>query len=185
MLCEKCGKEIHSGATYCEFCGHENAQVADACAFDAHEAHPGEVAKPENVIAGIVGALLGAVLGGASIVILGQLGYVASISGLLLAICTLKGYELLGGRLSTKGIVVSILLMLVTPYLADRINWAIEIIKVFDQVSFAEAFDAVPEIIELSGVQSEYIKELLMVYGFAALGAVSTLVKVFKNKKTN
>ena len=184
MLCEKCGKEIHSSATYCEFCGHENAQVADACAFDAHEAHPGEVRKPENVIAGIIGALLGAVLGGASIVLLGQLGYVASVSGLILAICTLKGYELLGGCLSTKGIVVSILLVLVTPYIADRINWTIEIMKVFNQVSFADAFGAVPEIIELSEAQGEYIKDLLMLYGFAALGAVSTLVQAFKNRKS-
>ena len=36
--------------------------------------------KQENMFTGIIGAVLGAVIGGASIVLLGQLGYVASIT---------------------------------------------------------------------------------------------------------
>ena len=56
----------------------------------------GEVRAPENVPMGMIGALLGAVLGGASIILFSQLGYIASISGVILAFCTLKGYELLG-----------------------------------------------------------------------------------------
>lgn len=47
--------------------------------------------KKENIVAGIVGALIGSLLGVLCIVILGQLGYVAALSGLVMVICTLKG----------------------------------------------------------------------------------------------
>lgn len=47
--------------------------------------------RTENVLGGIVGALLGSLLGVASIVIFSQLGYVAVVSGIIMAICTLKG----------------------------------------------------------------------------------------------
>lgn len=113
---------------------------------------------------------------------LGQLGYVASVSGLILAVCTLKGYELLGGQLSTKGIVISILLILVTPYLADRINWALVIMEEFD-VNFATAFPAVHDVIEAADVVGAYVKDLLMLYLFAALGAGSSIHQAIKTKK--
>ena len=57
---------------------------------------PAELKAPENVPMGLLGALVGAALGGASIILLSQLGYIASISGVILAFCTLKGYQLLG-----------------------------------------------------------------------------------------
>ena len=53
---------------------------------------PMEVKKRENVLAGIVGAFLGSLIGVACIVIVGQMGYVASICGLVMAVCSLKGY---------------------------------------------------------------------------------------------
>ena len=51
-----------------------------------------EEKKRENVPAGIVGAFLGSLIGVACAVLIGQLGYVASISGLVMAVCALKGY---------------------------------------------------------------------------------------------
>ena len=63
--------------------------------------------RQENVVAGLVGAFLGALLGVVCTVVIGQLGYVASLSGLIMAVGALKGYELLGGRLSKKGAVIS------------------------------------------------------------------------------
>ena len=63
--------------------------------------------KRENIAAGIVGAFLGTLLGVVCIVIIDQMGYVASVSGFVMAICALKGYELLGGTLSKKGAVIS------------------------------------------------------------------------------
>ena len=140
--------------------------------------------KHENVFTGIIGAFLGACIGGAAIVLLNQLGYIASISGLILAVCTLKGYELLGGKRSTTGIIISIVLMLIMPYLADRISWALEIVEVFAEegVTFAAAFASVHEIVELNALTVDYFKGLGMVYLFTAIGAIGTLRNAFVKK---
>lgn len=139
--------------------------------------------KPENVLAGIVGALLGSVLGAACIVLLEQLGYVAALSGIVLAICTLKGYELLSGRLSTRGIVIACVLMLVMTYVGDRLDWAITVAKYFE-VSFTDAYRAIPYLIQEEAIEAgDYIGNLLQLYLFTLIGAVPTIIGSLKNRK--
>ena len=55
-----------------------------------------------NIVGGIVGALLGSVLGVVVWVLIYQLGYISGIAGLVMVICALKGYELLGGHISNR-----------------------------------------------------------------------------------
>lgn len=137
--------------------------------------------KQENMFTGIVGAVLGAVIGGAAIVLLGQIGIVAAIAGLILAVCTLKGYELLGKSRGTVGTILCVLLMLLTPYIADRISWALIIVRDLE-VDFATAFASVHEVVELAELTGDYIKDLVLVYVFTALGAFGTLKSAFKKK---
>lgn len=146
---------------------------------------PVVVQKPENVLTGIVGAVIGAVLGGASIILLSQLGYVAAISGVILAVCTLKGYELLGGQLTTRGIIISCVLMAITPYIADRIDWAIVIAQTFadEGVTLGMAFAAVHDVIAENDMVGDYFTSLGMVYLFVVLGAFGTLKGLFNKKK--
>lgn len=171
MNCTKCGQEILDTATFCEHCG---AEVKPA------EAVTGEVKKPENVMTGIVGALIGAAIGGASIVLLSQMDVIASISGIILAVCTMKGYELLGGRMTKKGIVISVLLMLAMPYLADRIDWAIRIMNQAQSEglawTFGESFQVIPQMIEAGIIEEEtYVANLVQLYLFTGIGVVATL----------
>lgn len=194
MICKKCGKEIHDSATMCEYCGHsvrQDAPVQTAVpAVPAAEEVPIPTAapevkpqKPEKVAGGIVGAVIGALIGAASIILLSQMGYVASISGFVLAFCTLKGYELLGGQLSKKGVVVCIILTVITPYIADRASWAIAFAQAFsgEGISFLDWFLSIDGLIADGWIDSgEYIKNLLMLYGFAALGAFSLLRNAIK-----
>lgn len=167
MNSTKCGNPLPEGTERC-----------DSCGFPVKSAE-----KRENMVTGIVGALIGALLGAGSIILLSQLGYIASISGLILAVCTLKGYELLGGKLSGKGIAISVVLMLLTPYIADRIDWAIVLMQEFADygVNFAEAFALIPELLADGSIEmGMYLKNLLMIYGFALLGAFSTLRTTLK-----
>lgn len=165
MNCKKCGKELPDSVTICDVCGAEQG-------------------KSENVMTGVVGALIGAVLGGASIILLSQLGFVASISGVILAVCTLKGYELLGGRLSKRGIVISCVLMAVMPYIADRLDWAIVIAQTFadEGVTLGMAFAAVHNVIAENDMVADYFSSLAMVYLFVVIGAFGTLKGLFKKK---
>ena len=181
MNCPHCGAEAPEFAVFCSSCGASLSTEQESPVSEA----PVILKKQENMLTGIVGALLGAAIGAGAIILLGQLGFVASISGFILAVCTLKGYELLGGKLTTKGTIISLILLLITPYIADRLDWAILITKEFSSegVTFGQAFAAVPGLIEEGAiVKGDYIKNLLLLYGFTLLGAFSTFKGVFKKK---
>ncbi|MBQ3864642.1 MAG: hypothetical protein II781_02260 [Clostridia bacterium] len=138
---------------------------------------------PENVPAGIVGALGGAIIGAVVVVLMGQLGFVSALSGLIAAVCSLKGYELLAKKLSIKGIIISCVLMLVMLYIGNRVDWAIAVSKAFN-VDFFSAFRGIPELVKQEAeVRAEYIKNLVMVILFALLGAVPTILTAIKNQK--
>ena len=138
--------------------------------------------KQENMLAGIAGALIGGIIGGAAIVLVGQLGLISAISGVILAFCTLKGYELLGKKLSKRGMLVCILIMLAVPYLADRVSWALEIVREFEWM-FGDAFLYVHDVIGEFGAEADYWKELLFVYAFTALGAYTIIKQTLKKAR--
>lgn len=110
--CELCGEMKETGAAYvagnaiclCDECYDKATQ--NAAAYTANEKN-----KKENLVGGVVGALIGSLLGAASIILLSQLGYVAAISGVIMAVCALKGYELLGGKLTKKGVIISVVII--------------------------------------------------------------------------
>lgn len=149
-----------------------------------------EAETPENVAAGVVGALGGALLGALVVVIMGQLGYVSALSGLVAAICALKGYELLAKKMSVKGAIIACVAMAVMLYVGHRANVAIEVLKAFREIGetdldFFKVFRAIPALVKSdSELMGEYLKELFMVYLFALLGAVPTVIKSIKGQKT-
>lgn len=190
MLCPKCGKEIHESASMCEFCGSSLQPVSPVSAGLTQE-------KPENFVAGLVGAFLGSLLGAGCIILLDQVGYVASLSGVILSICTLKGYEMLGGKLSKKGVIACLVLMVLMPYLANQLSTAISFMNYAkssgDFVSLGEAFAAVPALISANGYDTElynytldstpYYSGLAMVYLFTVLGGFSTAWSALKGSR--
>lgn len=140
-----------------------------------------EQRKQENVIAGIVGAFLGSLIGVVCTVVIGQLGYVASVSGLVMAVCALKGYEMLGGTLSKKGAVISGLLILVMTYLAHQMDWAVSAASALE-MGVLECFRAIPYFREIGVIDSgSYWGGLVMLYLFTLLGAVPTIGNGLKN----
>lgn len=175
MNCPKCGALLVENARFCGSCGYNLAAANET---------PAEEQKPENVFAGFIGALIGAALGGGVIILMSRLGYVASLSGVAIAVSVLEGYDLFGGRPPAKGLILCIALMLITPYIADRIDWAIVVSREFasDGVTFGQAFAMIPELVG-NGIDSlEYTKHLLFLYGFAALGAFGTIKGLFQKK---
>ena len=131
--------------------------------------------------------LLGSLLGVACIVLLGQLGYVAAVSGIVMAICTMKGYELLGGRFSTVGLVVSIVLMLGMTYVGYQLDWSIAVyneLKDYYELSLLDCFRMIPEMLRQEIIDSStYIGELVKLYAFTLLGAIPTAISSMRSRK--
>lgn len=181
--CQSCGTEATSA---CYVSGGYMHLCPDCYAKMQHNSAMAASAKEnknENVIAGVVGALLGSLVGVLSIIIFSQLGYIAILSGIIMAICTLKGYELLAGKLTKKGIIISVLVMIIMTYVGDRLDWAIVVMNTFD-VPFTLSYQIVPELLYEEVIDmATYVGNLVMQYLFVLLGAVPTVINSLRNNK--
>lgn len=175
MNCNHCGTTLPEGVSVCTVCGTP---------VQAATAGPEILPVRENVMLGVLGALIGALLGGASIILFSRLGYIASLSGVLIAFATLKGYELLGKGMSKVGLVICFALMVVTPFAAYNLDlllqchaeWKVFGLTMRDSVTLL--LELLQEDAELLG---SYLKELGMIYLFMILGAFSIVRNALKN----
>ena len=176
MNCNHCGTTLPNGANVCPVCGTPVQTSA---------VNTAELPARENVAMGTLGALIGAVLGGASIILLSRLGYIASLSGVLIAFATLKGYELLGKGLSKKGLIICFVLMLVTPFAAYNLDVLLqchEEWKAFG-LTLGDSAELMLEVLEEdSEALGIYLKELGMLYLFMVLGAFGIVKNALNGK---
>ena len=126
--------------------------------------------QKENVLLGAVGALLGALIGGAVALFIARLGYVAMVAGIVLGICTIKGYEILGRKVSRKGIVISSIWMVITVFLVNQIDLAMEVVAKLG-VEFPFAFRVVNQLIFSGDFPDNYFYNLAMLAVFTLVGA--------------
>lgn len=183
----------------CQDCGTEGTEsfynvsgVPTICCDDCFRKHSDLIMaseqakeeKQENVVTGLVGGLLGSLLGVGAIILFGQLGYVSALSGIIMAVCSLKGYELLGGKLTNKGIIGTAIVMIVMVYFGTRLDWSISLANFFQEMNFLMAFRMLPDLIREGYIEaSVYYWDLALVYIFTALGAIPTIIGMRKNKK--
>ncbi len=134
--------------------------------------------EESNPLTGAVGALIGSLLGVLAIVILGQIGYVAVVSGVVMGFGTLVGYSMLGGSLDLKGIIISVIIMIIMIFVANRMNWAFYVIRAVPEVGFFRAFFRFGEVVSQNAeIASKYHESLFADYLFCALGAFSYMKK--------
>ena len=142
------------------------------------QAKADQAAAPGNLAAGIVGALLFSLVGVALWVLVNRLGYIAAICGLVLMVCTFKGYEFFGKKMDMTGIVVCILVALFMGLVSQYICIGMDIYDAFRydfDITIMDALRAVPSFmldpeLELMGA---YAPDLLMGYLFMAAGSFS------------
>lgn len=186
--CSICGQTaeisgFRAGADYMHLCPECEGRVRGNYLNQAQK----QKAKKENVVGGIVGALLGSLLGVLSIVLLSQLGYVAALSGVIMAVGVLKGYELLGGKLTKKGIVIGVIVMLIMTYVGDRVDWAILVSKELSyyNVTVFDCYRAIPGLVAEGDIDlTSYVGNLVLLYVFLLLGAVPTVISSAKEQRT-
>lgn len=183
--CSVCGKEDAVSAWQAE--GLYRHLCAD-CEASMRQKYAGMKPKNENVMAGIVGALLGSLLGVLCIVLMSRLGYVAAVSGAVMALGVLKGYERLSGRLTKKGVAICVAVMLLMTYLGDRLDWAILLYREGGGAEAGynvfECYRMIPMMIAEGIIEkTEYIGNMLYIYMFLLVGAIPTIRRRVKAKQ--
>ncbi len=187
--CANCGKE--DDLSLCQI----NGACVQLCG-DCYHASVSSMSAEEqqaklrkgNMVTGIVGALIGALIGGVLWVLVAQLGYIAGIIGLVTAVLALKGYELLGGKIDKLGIVITMIIIVLALFAANYMSlaWAIhsEFSKIYD-ITFFDAFQAVPDFLSEGEIMGAFIKDLLIGYVFTAAVSVPVIRNMYNrsNKK--
>ncbi len=178
MNCGHCGTPLPEGAVSCTVCGTP-VPVGEREEYV-------ELKQPERVGLGVLGALVGAILGGASIVLFNLMGIIAALSGVLIAFFTLKGYELMAKKLSKKGIIICVVLMILSVLVADWVVWALAMMETFPEygLTFMDCMQYVPQMLmDGSIAMSDYLGNLGMLYLFVTMGAFGTVKNAIGRKK--
>lgn len=145
----------------------------------------------ENVLAGIVGAFLFSLAGAVIYFLLNMIGYVASISGLVGAVCAVKGYAIFSKKESKKGIViatiVSLLVMVFAWYLCvgydiyDAYKMGFEMGEIDFTITFLDAVRAIPVFLEDAEIAGTCYRNLALGMFFCLLGCASFVINKFRN----
>lgn len=147
----------------------------------------------ENVLAGIVGAFLFSLAGGALWFGLYLIGFIAAISGLVGAICAIKGYSVFAKKESVKGIVISVVISLLVMVIAWYFCLAYDIYTVHQEwfaageidytYTFVESVRVAPLFLEEPEIRIAYLKDLGLGILFCIIGGGSYVVNKIKNAK--
>lgn len=140
-----------------------------------------QVRPRENVPLGAMGAFVGSLLGVACIVLGCRTSYVSIVSGVVMSMCTLKGYEMLGGRLGKAGAVISALMILVMTYFANDLCATFEIMDAVDDIGFFEAYQNIDAYVEAKVVDGHW-GQLLFLYLLDLAGATPMMFSHFKKR---
>lgn len=187
--CSRCGQDarvssFRLGSNYQHLCMACEADTRSRLASQKQKRR-----RKENVVFGVVGVLLGALPGMAAYAWALQSGLFQMIlAGAAMALCILKGYELLGGRLTKKAVAIGSVVMLPIIYLVHRLMWAAWLYSKRDvlmfRLNFWQCFMKIPMMISRGVIDWRAYIGVLVKFCLALLmGAVPTIVYLFKRNK--
>lgn len=154
--------------------------------FDEQPQESGAIEKTsqENFGMGVLGAFLGSLVGVVVIIVLSRLGIIAAVSGLVMSLAALKGYEKLGGVLTKRGVVVAVVLIVVMTFVADWVDWGIVVAEAFN-MDLVEAVLTLPAVMDAGLIDmGSYLGNLAMLYVFVAVGAVAVIASALRPAKS-
>lgn len=143
--------------------------------------------KNVNLPLGIVGAFIGSLIGVIVWVIIYKLGFIAGISGFVMAVCCYKGYELLGGRIDKKGVWIALIIAIIMLAVAEMVCLGLEIYDVYSyyyDLSIFDSMSLVPEFLKESEIMGSVIQDLLFGYVFMIAASFSYIRSVLKTAST-
>lgn len=149
----------------------------------------------ENVVAGIVGAFLFSLAGGVLWFVLYLFGFIAGISGLVGAVCAIKGYSVFSKKESVKGIVISVIIALLVMVLAWYLCLAYDVWDIhnywYEQgdidytITYFEAVQASGYYLEDPEIGPAYLGDLGIGLLFCIIGGGSYVVNKIKSVRAS
>ena len=159
----------------CDSCYEEKVSLVEQNKITQKE-------KKSNVVTGLVGGLFGSLIGVLAWVIIFKLGYIAAISGIIMVVCVMKGYELMGGKMNALGAVLCFVISIGMIYVAHRLAWSIVIAEELTSYGVSYYFRNLNGILDLLDGWAEFMKGLVYGIIFMVIGGVSILHSAYKER---
>ena len=166
-----------------------HALLCEDCARKAMNDLEADKAGKGNYIQGFLASLAGAIIGSFFWIVIGALGFVASIAGFAIAWCAFTGYAFAKGKLTKKGIVLNVVAIVIAFIFAQYAGLFIDFLKEVESVkghpilALRVFLLITPEMLS----DGEFVKELLPNIGlgllFAFLGTYRMIANNFKTAK--
>ena len=149
----------------------------------------------ENVIAGIGGAFLFSLAGGAVWFGLYMAGFIAAFSGIVGVICAFKGYSIFSKKESMKGLVISTVMALIVIIAAWYLCLSYDVYQAYQEwfeigeidftLTYSESVQIAYMFLEDPAVATGYLADLGLGLVFCIIGAGSYVVNMAKKIKAN
>lgn len=183
QCCRFCGEE--KDVEVCSINGTLNLMCSEC--FSKVEITQ-EPVKKVNTPLGILGALVGSLIGIIAWVVIYKLGYIAGITGFIMAFGCFKGYQMLGGRMDKKGVWISLGISIVMLAVAEMISLGLEIYTVYGEyvsLSLIDAFRLLPYMLGEGEVLGAVVEDLLFGYVFMALASFTFVKNAYMSSSTD
>lgn len=137
----------------------------------------------EKIGRGIIGAILGSLIGVILIIVISHFGYIASISGFVLGIGAVKGYQYFAKGFSVKGLFVVLFVMIAMTYLAHQLSYAIPLADYVEE-PILDTFISIPELLTEDLLDKGiYFGDFFKLLIYTLLGGIGTLFSEFRRIK--
>ena len=189
-----------TGAGYCPLCGEaldsenskdyslKNAHLAlhHACVENVNEVIKEENADfnaaKDNILKGTLGALLGALIGVVSLIVLYFLGFISALSAFIATFLGAIFYQKFGGKPNKKMIVIVTSVSIVSMLLAVFLLYALAAVGLTLEYGYEMGMmDAFINMMDVPEFKTEFISNLGMTAFFSVIGALSQL-SILKKK---
>ncbi len=186
--CNECGAE--SQLFQCQT-GQSTQLLCDTCyakcQSQAAQAVQETASKKSNMLAGLVGAFVGSLIGVGLWVIIYQMGYISAVCGIALSVFAFKGYEKFSGKLDKKGIIATCILCIIMVYFAQKLSLTTEIYLYFQSetdINFFDAYSFVSDCMEDPEIRTEFYSNLAIGYLLSVIGSFSIVRDALVKLKT-
>ena len=145
--------------------------------------------KKERVALGILGALIGSCIGAAAIILLGHFGYVTAISGLVMAFATVLLYRLFSGKLTVRGGIICLAIMIIMTFAAHYIVYSNQFAEQFsflglDLWGAAKTMPKLYSVEQFREFRRGFFGYLWLLYLYVFVGCVPFIVSLFRKERT-
>jgi hypothetical protein len=152
--------------------------LCDDCYRDVEKKAKAIEEMPSNYVAGLLSSFLGAMIGSVLWIVIGALGFYASIAGYAIAYMSFKGYDIAKGKKTITGILINVFSITTALLIAQYIGLYIDLLKEFPGFEVIQFLQITPLLFS----NSEFVIGLLPNIG---LGLLFALLGVYRTIKDN